>query len=256
MYRIEDNPQIKDNFFLEARNLGASRKLRGDIEIIICFMKKRPTDFTEFARAQFTEELYKACDWLKSEAERYGTKLTFKYRFFKIDTPADAQYTEVYDLIKNFFNSQAMSMDQLQSRYEKMSGSDESPFILVFDEKARSYAQKQSAQRIARQETSIVYKERDNLFHWTTIAHELLHQFGAMDFYYPREVVECARRYIKDSIMGVGAPNILDDLTAYLVGIKDTISADTYYFLKETMWIDYDLYCKHVTEAWKTGTTK
>ena len=45
MYRVENYPQIKDNFYLKARNVGASRMLNGDIEVIICYMKTKPTDF-------------------------------------------------------------------------------------------------------------------------------------------------------------------------------------------------------------------
>lgn len=251
MYRVEDYPQIRDNFFLKSRNIGASRKLKGDIEIIVCFMKKRPTDFTDSSKAQFTKGLYTACNWLKSEAESYGAKLTFKYRFYVIDTPIDANPSCGYELIREFFNGQGISMDQLQNRYENMSGSDESPFILVFDEISRSFAHKQPAQHIIKHEDSIIYKNSNNQFHWSTIAHELLHQFGAIDYYYPQEVVDYAKRYIKNSIMGVGAQNALDDLSAYLVGIKDTISAASYHFLSETMWIDYELYNKHIQEEWK-----
>ena len=55
MYRVENYPQIKDNFYLKARNVGASRILNGDIEVIICYMKTKPTDFSKTTKAQFSQ---------------------------------------------------------------------------------------------------------------------------------------------------------------------------------------------------------
>lgn len=250
MYRVEDYPQIKDNFFLKSRNIGASRRLNGDIEIIVCFMKKRNNDFSMTAQAQFKKELYTACDWLKAEAQRYGATLSFKYRFFTVDTPENADPKNGYLLIKDFFNSQNINIDKLQNRYEMMSGSNESPFILVFDEQGRSFADKQPTENIIHNEISVVFRYSDNRFYWSGIAHELLHQFGAIDYYYPRPITEYAEIYFKNSIMGIGMQNTLDDLSAYLVGIKDTISAESYYFLKETMWITYELYCQQISDEW------
>ncbi len=251
MYRVENYPEIKNNFFLKARNVGASRKLKGDIEIIVCFMKKKPTDFSKSTREQFSEELYVACDWLQAEAKKYGTDLTFKYRFYSIHIPESAKPENGYELIRDFFNSKNINMDQLQNRYEKMSDSNESPFILVFDEVSRSYAHKAPTQYYAGNEDSIIFKDGNKVFNWSTIAHELLHQFGAIDYYYPQKVTECAKIYIGDSIMGIGSQDVLDDLSAYLVGIKDTIACYTYHFLKETMWINAELYNKHIMDEWE-----
>ena len=194
--------------------------------------------------------MHKACDWLTKEAARYGADLSFKYRFFTIDTPKDIANDGSYAQIKDFFNSENINMDQLQKRYEAMSGSDESPFILVFDKTARSFARRQSMSGTPYNELSVMFRNiYTSSFLWTTIAHELLHQFGAIDYYYPEEVTECAKIYIKDSIMGVGRDDVLDDLTAYIVGIKDTISASTYHFLEKTMWVDYEKFVKHLNDA-------
>ena len=43
----------------------------------------------------------------------------------------------------------------------------------------------------------------------------------------------------------------IDDLTAYLIGWKDTISGDSYQFLKDTMWMNKREYYKAVDEEWE-----
>jgi hypothetical protein len=40
MYRVEDYPQIKNNFFLGSKNAGASKKLLGEVNIVTVFMKR------------------------------------------------------------------------------------------------------------------------------------------------------------------------------------------------------------------------
>ena len=85
-----------------------------------------------------------------------------------------------------------------------------------------------------------------------TIAHELLHQFGAIDFYFPREIEAIAKKYIGDSIMCNSSVDTVDDLTAYLVGWKDTVSENSYLFLKETMWMSAERFKEAKKSEWKS----
>lgn len=249
MYRVEDYPQIKNNFYLTTRNAGASKKLKGDVGIIVCLMMRRPTDFPEAEKAEFHKALCKAGSWLEAEAKKYGTYLKLRYYYFRINVPQDADPRDGYKLMRDFFHRD--SMDSIQEYYEERMKMDEMPFILVFDERARSFAMEQFPTYNSRvDEISVVFRDYGGKFSWGTIAHELLHQFGANDLYYPDAVEKCAKRYLKNSIMGINGDR-LDDLSAYLVGIKDTVSAESYYFLKETMWMTKELYSKAVKEAWK-----
>ena len=250
MYVVENCPQIKNNFFLKARNIGASRKLKGNIMLMVCFMKRTPAEFSVLTERNFFTALNEACRWLTAEAKRYGARLDIRYTQFTIDVPKDADPRSAYGLVREYFDSNTINMDQLQMRYEKRMNVDEAPFVFVFDEVARSFAKKQAVASRVDNEASIIFKDTASAFSWSTIAHELLHQFGAIDYYYPRAVTELAQRYIKNSIMGIGRRNVLDDLSAYLVGIKDTISADTYYFLKDTMWMDLEQYDRSIEESW------
>ncbi len=255
MYKMESFPQIKDNFYLKARNVGASRKLKGDVGVVVCFMKKKPTDFSEATRAQFYNALGEGCRWLEAEAKRYGTSLTFKYYHAVIEVPEDVNPAKGYSLIRDHFNSQTLNMDGLQNYYEKKMNLDEILFLLVFDEVERSFAQKQST-AYSVDECSVLFKDGNNQYNWSTVAHELLHQFGAIDYYYPPRVTKCARFYFQNSIMGVGNNNVMDDFTAYLVGIKETISADTYHFLEDTMWMNKERYEQAIKDVWKDGSSE
>lgn len=248
MYRVEDYPQIRNNYLLTGRNVGASRKLRGDVGVIVCYMKRSPADFPETAVSQFRDAMYDAFNWLEQEAKKRGVPLNIKSYRFDVDIPKNADPQRVFGLIRDFLSQQ--TMEATQNHYERTLNLDEAPFILAFDEDGRSFAANQNEGHPYRvDEYSAIFRWGEK-YYWTTIAHELLHQFGAVDYYYPDSVKERALQYFGDSVMGIGRTE-LDDLTAYLIGWKDTISAETYWFLRDTMWITRESYEAAITAAWK-----
>ena len=248
MYRLEDYPELKKSIYLTGRDMGASKRLKGKVGIISCFMRRNATEFSDKTTAQYYTELNKAIVWLEKEAARYGVYLKMQGYHYHVDVPKNADPAQGYQLVRDFMNMN--TADEAQAYFEKKMGYDETPFILVYDAYARSFAfESMSMYKVHIDENSTVFKNNDG-YSWRTIAHELLHQFGAFDFYYPDAVKECAKRYLGDSIMSQGNEAI-DDLTAYLIGWKDTISAGSYWFLHDTLWMDEDKYNKAVEEAWK-----
>jgi hypothetical protein len=89
-------------------------------------------------------------------------------------------------------------------------------------------------------ETSQV--ERCYIFDDTSaLKHELLHLFGATDFYYHDTVEQAADRYLGDSIMASAdafAP--VDDMTAYLIGWTEEIDATAALILEKTKHLTRD----------------
>ncbi len=252
LYTVDTCPHIKDHFFLCSRNLGPSRMLKGNVTVIVCFMKQQQFDFLECTKAGFLRELATACEWLTAQARRHGTNLNISYQQYTIDIPPGVNPQDGFHLIKHVLGDAPRTMDDLQSQFEKKLGVDETPFMLVFDKEDRSFARHQCLPDRPSNEVSVIFKSVPLLYKWTTVAHELLHQFGAFDFYYPPAITEAATQYFKDSIMGIGKRDVLDDLTAYLVGIKDTFSRDTRCFLEKTMWMTYDHYVKAVADSWQS----
>ena len=82
------------------------------------------------------------------------------------------------------------------------------------------------------------------------MTHELLHQFGAVDFYFPERVRQTAERYLPDNVMRSRC-YVVDDLTAFLVGWRETLSAYVLCFLQDTMWITRSLYSQLLSDEWK-----
>jgi hypothetical protein len=188
--------------------------------------------------------------FLESEARRYGAYLKINDLYLETEVPYNANPHSGFSLVKDYFHSS--DMESLQEYYEARMNVNEVPIILAFNESGRSFAFKKNLNdRYNTQETSVVFFENDEgpEYYKKTIVHELLHQFGAIDYYYPKAVTETAKKYLYNSIMGIGQP-VVDDFTAYLIGWKDTISANTYWFLKETMWMNAERYEEELRKEW------
>ncbi len=248
MYSIINHNDVENSFFLSGRNVGASRKLRGNIATISCLIKNDANDFSEETQYKYFCASNQAHRWLEEQAKKYNVSLKIQGYHFKIDAPKDMNEDFSWEILKDFFNRD--TMESLQEKYEFELNFDETPFLAVFDQHSRSFAWMQrKAYPYHVNELSTISRYHDN-YYWQTIAHELLHQFGAVDLYYPDRIQQYADRYLGDSIMG-DSQREMDDLTAYLIGWTDTISNNAYTFLKETMWYTKVEYEKALQEAWK-----
>ena len=93
--------------------------------------------------------------------------------------------------------------------------------------------------KTGRASASISNVEWITMFHksgYNGFQHELLHVFGAKDFYYPKEVEQWATKHFPESIMNSSDEEV-DTLTAYLVGWTDTVADNAIAFLKDSIAI-------------------
>ena len=106
-----------------------------------------------------------------------------------------------------------------QEKHEAVKRCVEAPILFVFNKSFRSSAV--SVDWLSRTYGEMAIISSDYSVH--TIAHELLHQFGAVDLYYPAEVLKTVQQMGYDSIMAAHSSTHIDSLTAYLIGWTDEI---------------------------------
>ena len=132
---------------------------------------------------------------------------------------------------------------KLQNEFRKANGYDETPLLFVWNRDFRSSAHQSgsesTARRVGEWATIALW---DDIFKnphgaWRTLLHELLHLFGAEDFYYPAAIKTAAEKWLPGSIMNGG--DSIDDLTRVLIGWDDRLTSNAVDFLEAT---------KHVTD--------
>lgn len=179
---------------------------------------------------------------LQSQAKHYNANITIRWRYWdNISVPC-----EYYDrgepwhlwIMKNYWN--VKSMRELQNGIRIRQRVKEAPVILLFKQPQQGRYQgfSWSAKRPSNWEDEISCVLCDNGFSSTTFAHEILHQFGAIDYYdiYDNEgISSIADKYLgKDLLMQSGNYGRIDDLTAYIIGWTNYLSNDAKSFLNET----------------------
>ncbi len=241
--------KIKDHFWLRFRNSGASLKLVGNVRILTVFVEDKTSKWDDASKSQFWRNLNTAIEEITKSAASYGVRLNLQHSYFDMSVPASHK-GDWKSYFPEFFHRKSIS--ELQDYYEKSLCSDETPFIFVFNRQDRGYASSDKAHDgYDTDEYSVVFKP----FNVYTIIHELLHQFGARDYYFPQWVADIAVKYYPSSVM-LSLNNHIDDLTAYLIGWKDDVSLKSYELLKATVGLTEEKFYAALKAEWAKTNKK
>jgi len=233
----KDREIIKDHYYLGARKSGVSKALLGNVVAVHVLISDTVSDWSseedveEYKRAILeTEKALNRC------AEKCGYDLKIRSVCCRIELPTEVGRTSVW-WPKAFEAMGFAGVSAAQSYYEKKYDCDEAPIIFALNRRMRSFAMMNNERsRLRLDEYSAVYRgAKDGRFNIKVMIHELLHQFGAVDLYYPQKVEEAASKYFPKSIMLYRNGNEIDELTCYLIGWTDTLTPRAVAFLKETL---------------------
>ncbi len=211
--------QTQDHFFLYRLGVGASQQFTGDVEIMTLFIDAETSTWTQDAKDKYFAEMREAKELLMNAAQAQGVELNLNSASFHVTVPKGADWYD-YTMLDYF---KCEDMQELQQIYEEKRGRDETPFIFAFNSKDRCYSfavNTASETNAHAQEYTVIHAKRDKLSR--TLAHELLHQFGAVDYYFPDAVKEAAKADFSDSIMNTKGTTV-DDLTAYMIGWREDL---------------------------------
>ncbi len=213
------------NVYADGKNSGACKTLLGNVCVTVVFANDPSGSWTSNAIAAEKKELESAARKLESEAKRYGktVKITFRYV-----TGTGTQVPEMNDketFVKTALKSAGLpEKNTLNPTLKKQYGCDEAPVVFCLNHQGRSFANWGTNAEIA-----VLFQDEYNPF-----MHELLHLFGADDFYYPADTKKLAEQLLAGSVMINSSDLYVDPLTAYLVGWMDKPTGNAETFLAKT----------------------
>ena len=215
------------------KNKGASKLLNGDVIVIVFYINDTSSRWTEKDKIQYMKSHNKAMNRIMNDAKKKNVFLNIRTASCELNVKYDCDNNNYNGWVKDTIALYRQnSISDYQNYYEDKFECDEAPIIFAHNRKARSFASVASRYYPYLDESSIVFKNDDKSFSDYTIEHELLHQFGAMDFYYPSQVKALAQKYLPESIMNDGYK--IDPLTEYLIGWTASIDNNAYKFLEAT----------------------
>lgn len=223
----------------EVRNEGSAKKLSGSIYILSIFASD--TAWSEENKYELNRKLFEAEEWLKKEASKYGARITFKNGQFGYEKTVNMAVATGKGTGKE--NSRVahkamkvIGYNSLLQFYEWVKNEEkcDNCLIIVFTkgygrDYAVSYAPQYGNDFFT--ESCVIYEHCENgePVYTSTIAHEILHCFGAEDLYEtfikPKEVENLAKKKYPNDIMHRTDYNInnlnIGGFTAWCVGLTE-----------------------------------
>ncbi len=247
IYFLSRPPELTDDIVevlstRPAYDNGISLKLEGDIYLSIYFVDDNESSWTSYEIEQYMKhQIRPGLDFLEVQAKEYGKSLTIHTKGY---STVPSKYSQQLDLI---YDGTVESGDSHTSKYAMLSYFDaagifrvdaDAPLgcaaiLTVVDKEGVSYAyQETSDEKNFSIELAIVFTNYpgqhidfdDNTAMAATVAHEILHIFGAKDLYEPELLAEyAAYKYPRDIMLYEHNIKLakIDKYTAYCVGWLD-----------------------------------
>ncbi|MDD6681832.1 MAG: hypothetical protein PUE61_01495 [Clostridiales bacterium] len=225
---LAESGEYSDHLVFQSVNLGSCRELTGDVAIQVVFVDGDEGAWDEKNMAEYKIAMGQAYDQLTRWGRDYGQEVRISLRY--------AHTAESMDL--DFLDSDAWA-DHVMNNADLPARGDDSvymqecmPIIFLLNEGGRAYACANASE---------TYNDYLICFNNSTVSsfsHELLHLYGAVDYYYPLAYQEAAQKYFPQSIMFTTEEHKeFDGLTAYIIGWTDTLDENARAFLADTRHI-------------------
>ena len=219
-----------------AMNVGPCGAFVGKIYFLFVFVSTKEHPWNKTSVNEFYKHYYKLVDNVNYWAKYYGANVSLDTGYFIYDSPYDHHPDMKWMdyILTHHFHQETPNLGELYKYYAERYHVDACPFIFVFNRKGRSYATTADLikYRNFKHEKAVVFnykKKMDNV-----ILHEVLHLFGAIDFYYPDYLTEEINKFYPNSIMLTTANSEIDPFTAFLIGWKKTPDYISKYLLDLT----------------------
>lgn len=245
--RIKVKPKGAYDTSESTKNVGSAKVLVGRIHVLSVFVGPRsaPWHSTDVERQK--KKVFEAENWLKAQAARFGKRVEFVNTAYGSDgTFVDYEIPQQYDsdetqylypsrvLLKMGFRSKDAYVEWVRTHF----GCPQCLVMVFSNTKGRSYAAPSTKELFAYDphnfnlECCFLYRYHMNTGIETnaaSIAHEMLHLFGAWDLYednpYHARAAKTTQMF-PNSIMLNISDNIwelqIDEINAWLVGLKET----------------------------------
>jgi len=249
--RHEDIERIyKNHFFTAHRNMGGVRELVGSLDVIVFFVNDSQSTWTDYAKRKYRKVQKAAMQELLRTARSKGVALTIRNAYVDASVSMCCTRDNFQVWSKEIISKYGTpDIPAYQRRHEAVKQCTEVPILFVFNKPFRSNAVMVDWKTRMVGEMSII--SAPCTVH--TIIHELLHQFGAVDLYYPREVKDLVQRLNYESVMATATSTYIDSLTAYLTGWTKEIDTSAVYILERTKHLTREAMIEAIQREYTKG---
>ena len=232
-------------------DVGSCRQLEGSPYVLFLFLDDDVSSWSEEGVLSYLDRLcMPALEYMEDYAHHYGAQLDFRYGYYATYGHPDrpVKYNGVIDTFNEGTTSKdildqaarALGFDSKEHMHERLmdySGQDQIAYVVMLNKGGRSYSHcyARGASRAADSgakdymlEYSVIYTGFTDTSYDSasdTVCHEMLHLFGAEDYYYPESRENLARQVYPKDIMLCAMSDLqyfeLGEFTAHCIGWVD-----------------------------------
>jgi len=232
-----------EHLFLIDKDKGGCTQLVGNVQMTVVYVDVTGDGLEDEATENMKKLLASSADRLVTEARSYGKELSFDFDYYYTSTEEECLVedpdTWASAVLQTLDGVPFISDDYWANR----------PLMLCVNSDGRSFAC--TKMDVIQPEYMVVFEESATV---EGNMHELLHLYGAQDFYLFDEAQEAANSYLPGSIMGSEQSEvIIDDLTAYVVGWTDEPTEMAQQFLDATDHLTQEDMHNALNQTWQSG---
>ena len=230
----------------ESYDCGSCRQLKGNPYLLVIFLDDDVSSWSEDqVLAALDEQILPAESFMEENASQWGVELDLRIGYYATYGHPDRP-VKYNGSIKTYENGTSRdlleqaaatlgfsSKEEMHEKMMELSGQEQVGYVFMLNKGGRSYSSNYANCRGTsagnyQMEYSVIYSGFTDTSHDTgsdTVTHEVLHMFGAEDYYYPDSRKFLARKYYPKDIMLCAMPALeyfeLGDFTAYTLGWTD-----------------------------------
>lgn len=226
---------------LLGKNAGCIEKMRGKVLLVFFLVDDAKSKWTDAEKQQYASVIERACFRLMRESGLPLSQLSITYVNRRVAVPYEVTRSNHQQMIRQVLESfSCKDAQEFRETYRREMEKDEVCVSFVLNRSFISYAQRRVAIDSVLpvgngqgNEFSVVSFRKHDLRHSErSLLHELMHQFGAMDYYTNPQVAQAAERHFPGSIMNTGFA--IDALTRYVIGWDTQLTPEAVAFLEAT----------------------
>ena len=222
-YDLHADHTYDHHLFMKYRGKGNCESLTGKVSVLLVFVNDTESAWDNAAKEEAQIRLCEEMVKLAGYAHTAGAELSLEYGEMDVTLSLAAHSYNTAAWENEAAEAMGFaSVDALQTCLEEEWEVGSVPVVFLLNKAGRAVAY--YTKNKAGAEYLTMYASD-----YSPFCHELLHLYGAQDYYYPACVAAAANGFLKNSIMNTG--DAVDPLTAYTVGWTNVLSYEAKGFL-------------------------
>lgn len=221
------NGKYNNHYIFNLKGFGSSNELIGNVRTTVVFLQNSTYKWNDLAYCKFSTKFESAMAVLEKTAKSHGVYLNIDVEYLSCSIE-NANIQNRSWLVDFVAACGYTHLSEYQKDIKRKNKCDEAPMVFVWNCEIGEFAACADEHSPNNDEFSVLSSTSSI----DTINHEFLHQFGAMDLYFPPDAIASAQRNLSGTIMINGS--VIDPLTCYLIGWKKDFSKEVIAFLEDT----------------------